>query len=135
MDKRFEWFWMLKTSGWRLEGEEKKGLTERRRGAKRALIVRTNTLGRTASEALGGLCLGQPQFANDTGVPIAGKIAHHLQSVRLVESLQIVGRPVSVVCKSTMIGKEMPIAVSLGTPAEVQRSTVIPRHQRGKLAG
>jgi hypothetical protein len=39
--------------GWRLEGEEKKGLTRRRRGPKKVLLVRMNPLARTASGALG----------------------------------------------------------------------------------
>jgi hypothetical protein len=35
----FGWFWRLETGGWRLEGEERKELTERRRGARKMLIV------------------------------------------------------------------------------------------------
>jgi len=35
MDRTFEWFWRLETSGWGPEGEEKKELTEGRRGPRR----------------------------------------------------------------------------------------------------
>jgi hypothetical protein len=71
LDKTLEWFR-------RLEGEEKKELTDRRREPRKVLIVRANPLGRTASGAPGWPLLRMSEQSADVNLqscPISVAVA------------------------------------------------------------